>query len=225
MRPPETEFEHGIRRLGQLLSEFTFGLVIVVLAINVYFQKPVLDSLLFSLALAVGLTPQLLPAIITINLSRGSLAMAKAGVIVRRLSAIENFGSMDVLCTDKTGTLTVGVVKLDCALDPQGQNSPKVLLDAYLNARLQSGTANPLDDAISATAGLDISAVQKIDEVPYDFVRKRLTVAVCEAYGGDRPATDAGATSSQLTMKREDWQRRTATRPRPPSFDLRPGSR
>ena len=97
-------------------------MVVLVFAFNVFFKKPVLDSLLFSIALAVGLTPQLLPAIIDVNLSKGSQAMAKHGVIVRKLNAIENFGSMDVLCTDKTGTLTLGVVKLDGALDVDGEN-------------------------------------------------------------------------------------------------------
>jgi len=130
--------------------------------------------------LAVGLTPQLLPAIININLSKGSQVMAKLGVIVRRLESLENFGSMDVLCTDKTGTLTLGVVKLDNAMDAQGQPSELLFRYAYLNAHFQTGMANPLDDAILARQALDISAVEKVDEIPYDFVRKRLTVVVRE---------------------------------------------
>ena len=178
LRPPETDFEHGIRRLGALLSEVTLLLVLVVFAINVFFHRPVIDSLLFSLALAVGLTPQLLPAIININLSRGAQAMAKAGVIVRRLAAIENFGAMDVLCTDKTGTITVGVVQLDGALDVHGQPSDAVYRAAYLNAHFQSGLANPLDDAIVAGKPPLLDGVTKIDEVPYDFTRKRLCVVV-----------------------------------------------
>ena len=178
LRPPETEFERGIRRLGYLLTEVTLVMVLAVFAFNVFFHKPVLDSFLFSLALAVGLTPQLLPAIININLSRGSQAMAARGVIVRRLASIENFGSMDVLCTDKTGTLTAGVVQLDGAVDLQGQPSDLVFRDAYLNAHFQTGLANPLDEAIVAKAQPDIAGVVKVDEVPYDFVRKRLTVVV-----------------------------------------------
>jgi Mg2+-importing ATPase len=178
LRPPETEFERGIRRLGYLLTEVMFVLVIAVFAANVFFKKPVLDSLLFSIALAVGLTPQLLPAIINVNLAKGSQAMAKGGVIVRRLASIENFGSMDVLCTDKTGTLTEGVVKLDGALDVQGQPSDEVFRRAYLNAHLQTGLSNPLDEAIVAQAQPDLSGVAKVDEVPYDFVRKRLSVVV-----------------------------------------------
>src|SRR5256712_11356204 len=106
--PPETEFERGIRRLGYLLDEVSLVLVVAVFAINVYFHKPVLDSLLFSVALAVGLTPQLLPAIINVNLAHGAQRMAARGVIVRRVASIENLGSMGVLCTDKTGTLTEG---------------------------------------------------------------------------------------------------------------------
>jgi Mg2+-importing ATPase len=178
LRPPETEFERGIRHLGYLLTEVMLVLVLAVFAINVFFHKPALDSLLFSMALAVGLTPQLLPAIININLSKGSQVMAAEGVIVRRLASIENFGSMDVLCTDKTGTLTVGVVRLDGALDAEGQPSDGVFRCAYLNAHFQTGLANPLDEAILAQAQPDISTFSKVDEVPYDFVRKRLSVVV-----------------------------------------------
>jgi Mg2+-importing ATPase len=183
LRPPENEFERGIRRLGFLLTEIMLVLVITIFALNVFFKKPVLDSLLFSIALAVGLTPQLLPAIIEINLSKGSRAMAAAGVIVRRLSSIENFGSMDILCTDKTGTLTEGVVHLDGALDTHGESSGGVLRLAALNARLQTGLANPLDEAIIIAAPDQNGSTTKIDEIPYDFVRKRLTVVVCEAQG------------------------------------------
>ena len=127
LRPPETEFERGIRRFGYLLAEVTFVLVLAIFAVNVYFQKPVLDSLLFALALAVGLTPQLLPAIISINLSHGARRMAAKKVIVKRLAAIENFGSMNVLCADKTGTLTEGEVRVHDALDPQGRSESEGL--------------------------------------------------------------------------------------------------
>jgi Mg2+-importing ATPase len=178
LRPPETEFERGIRRFGYLLTEVMMVLVLIVFAVNVFFHKPVLDSLLFSIALAVGLTPQLLPAIISINLSRGSQAMAKGGVIVRRLESIEDFGSMDVLCTDKTGTLTLGVVQLDGALDVGGQPSDEVFRLAYLNAHFQTGLSNPLDEAILAHTQPDTGGWEKLDEVPYDFVRKRLSVVV-----------------------------------------------
>lgn len=178
LRPPETEFERGIRHFGYLLTQIMTLLVLVVFAVNVFFAKPVVDSLLFAVALAVGLAPELLPAIISLNLSQGAQIMAKEGVIVRRLASIENFGSMDVLCTDKTGTLTEGVVQLDGALDVHGQPSEQVLRYAYLNAYFQTGLANPLDEAIIAHAQPDIHTVQKVDEIPYDFVRKRLSVVV-----------------------------------------------
>jgi Mg2+-importing ATPase len=173
-------------------------LVLVVFAVNVYFKKPVVDSLLFSVALAVGLTPQLLPAIINIILSRGSQTMAEHGVIVRRLVSIENFGSMDVLCTDKTGTLTEGVVKLDGALDIRGEPRDEVFRYAFLNAHFQSGMANPLDDAIAASGGPEHDGVQKIDEVPYDFVRKRLSVVVQD--GGQALMITKGALESVLDV-------------------------
>ena len=125
LRPPETEFEHGVKHFGYLLMEVTLVLVVVTLAINVYFARSVLDSLLFSLALAVGLTPQLLPAIISINLAHGAKIMATQKVIVKRLASIENFGSMNVLCSDKTGTLTEGIIKIQSVLDFNGNPSQK----------------------------------------------------------------------------------------------------
>lgn len=180
VRPPATEFERGIRHFGTLLLEITFLLVVSIFAINVYFHRSVLDSLLFALALAVGLTPQLLPAIISINLASGAKRMANQQVIVRRLNSIENFGSMNVLCSDKTGTLTEGVMKVRATLGPDEQPGEKVLLYGYLNASFQSGFPNPTDLAIQAYARehLDISAYQKQDEIPYDFLRKRLTIVV-----------------------------------------------
>ncbi len=183
LRPPVTEFEHGIRHLGYLLTRVMFVLVFMVFAVNVFFHKPVLDSLLFSIALAVGLTPQLLPAIISITLSKGSQRMAKNGVIVRRLESIENFGSMDVLCTDKTGTLTVGVVNLDQCLDIHGTASETVFRYAYVNAHFETGLANPLDEAIITHGQPDLSDLTKVDEVPYDFVRKCLSIVVNQANG------------------------------------------
>jgi len=178
LRPPETEFERGIRHFGYLLTQIMLILTLAVFAINVIFNRPAIDSLLFSVALAVGITPQLLPAIISITLSKGSRIMAKEGVIVRRLNAIENFGSMDILCTDKTGTLTEGVIRIDGATDAGGQKSDEVFRLAYLNASLQTGMANSLDDAISKAQAIDISNVKKIGEIPFDFNRERLSVIV-----------------------------------------------
>jgi len=176
LRPPETGFEHGIRRFGYLLAEVTFVLVLAIFAFNVYFHRPVLDSFLFALALAVGLTPQLLPAIISINLSHGARRMAEKKVITKRLAAIENFGSMNVLCSDKTGTITEGKVRLHAALDAQGAESEKVLLYAYLNATNETGFVNPIDEAIRESAALNCSGWRKLDELPYDFLRKRLSI-------------------------------------------------
>jgi P-type Mg2+ transporter len=178
LRPQETDFEHGIRRFGYFLMEVTLVLVVAIFAINVYLARPVLDSLLFSLALAVGLTPQLLPAIISINLARGAKRMAQARVIVKRLASIENFGSMNVFCSDKTGTLTEGIVHLQSALDVAGAASEKVLLYAYLNAFYQTGFTNPIDEAIRAHHQFDLSGYRKVDEIPYDFLRKRLSILV-----------------------------------------------
>lgn len=178
LRPPETEFERGVRRFGYLLMEVTLLLVFAIFAINVFLHRPVLDSFLFAMALAVGLTPQLLPAIISVNLSHGAKRMARQKVIVKRLTSIENFGSMNVLCSDKTGTLTEGVMRLHAAVDPNGDPSVRVRLHAYLNAVYETGFINPLDDAIRAQCSCDLSGYKKLDEVPYDFVRKRLSILV-----------------------------------------------
>jgi len=192
LRPPETEFESGIRRFGYLLTQVMTALVLVVFAVNVFSSKPPVDSLLFAIALAVGLAPELLPAIISVNLAKGAQHMAKHGVIVRTLNAIENLGSMDVLCTDKTGTLTAGVVQLDGAFGADGQASPDVLRAAFLNASFQSGLPNPLDDAIvgkGAEQSLTALPERKVDEIPYDFVRKRLSVVVAGPEGRQRLIT------------------------------------
>ncbi len=178
LRPPETEFEHGVKHFGYFLLEVTLMLVVTIFAINVYLHRPVLDSFLFSLALAVGLTPQLLPAIISINLAHGAKRMAEDKVIVKRLAAIENFGSMNVLCSDKTGTLTEGVVRVHGTVDTDGNESEKVFLYAYLNAFYETSFMDPIDEAIRTHKTLDLTGYRKIDEVPYDFIRKRLSVLV-----------------------------------------------
>ena len=178
LRPQETEFEHGIRRFGYFLMEVTLMLVVTIFAFNVYLARPVLDSFLFSLALAVGLTPQLLPAIISINLSHGAKRMAEKKVIVKRLASIENFGSMNIICSDKTGTLTEGTVQLQSANNVDGSPGDKVLLHAYLNAFYQTGFTNPIDEAIRNYRKLDLEGYQKLDEIPYDFLRKLLSILV-----------------------------------------------
>jgi Mg2+-importing ATPase len=176
LRPVQTEFEHGVRQFGALLLEVTLVLVFTIFAVNVYLQRPVLDSFLFALALAVGLTPQLLPAIISVNLAKGARRMAAKRVIVRRLAAIEDFGSMDLLCADKTGTLTEGSVTVQSALDARGEPSEQVRFHAYLNASFESSFSNPIDAAIRRQPGLALTGWSKRDEIPYDFGRKRLSV-------------------------------------------------
>lgn len=154
----------------------TFLLTAAIFAINVFLDRPVLVSFVFALALAVGLTPQLLPAIISVNLAHGANQMAKKKVIVKKLSSIQNFGSMDILCVDKTGTLTKGEVQLQRATDVNGNPSDKSHLFGYLNASFQSGYTNPLDSAILGSAHYNISSWKKLDELPYDFKRKRISI-------------------------------------------------
>ena len=178
IKVPETDFEKGIRHFGYMLMEITLVLVIIIFAINILLHKPALDSFLFSLALAVGLTPQLLPAIISVNLSVGARAMAKQQVIVKRLSSIENFGSMNILCSDKTGTITEGKVTLKDALDIEGNHSDKTLQYAWLNASMQQGFNNPIDEAIRSSYHGNADGFSVQSEIPYDFIRKRLTIQV-----------------------------------------------
>jgi Mg2+-importing ATPase len=172
-----TGFERGLTAFGVLLVRVMLVLVTAILVINLVLHRPIIESLLFSLALAVGLTPQLLPAIVSISLATGARRMAAEQVIVKRLDAIEDFGAMMVLCTDKTGTLTAGAVRLDGALDLGGHSSQEVLQLARLNAGLQRGFTNPLDQAILAGAAPP-HAGARLDEIPYDFQRNRLSVLV-----------------------------------------------
>jgi Mg2+-importing ATPase len=194
--PAETEFERGVRHFGYLLMEITFVMLLAVFAFNVLLARPVLDSFLFALALAVGLTPQLLPAIISVNLAHGAQKMAGAKVIVKRLASIENFGSMNVLCSDKTGTLTEGVVQIRSWLGVDSQPLEKVLLYAYLNASFQRGFTNPIDLAIQRFRAFDLEGYEKLGEVPYDFIRKRLSILV--AHHGRGLMITKGALSSVL---------------------------
>jgi P-type Mg2+ transporter len=178
---PETEFARGVRQFGYLLIKVMIVMVFFVLIVSQLMGRPIVESLLFAVALAVGITPELLPAIVTVTLSAGARTMAKEGVIVRRLEALENLGSMDVLCTDKTGTLTEGTVTLSSALDLSSKDSAGVLQLAFLNARFESGIENPLDQAIIVAgekANLVTTPYTKADEIPYDFIRKRLTIVV-----------------------------------------------
>ncbi|MFN9490837.1 MAG: magnesium-translocating P-type ATPase [Betaproteobacteria bacterium] len=183
-RPAETAFNRGVRDFGFLLLRLMIVMVLFVLIVNQWLQRPVLESLMFAMALAVGLSPELLPAIVSVMLSHGARSMAREGVIVRRLEAIENLGSIDVLCSDKTGTLTTGQIVLQQAVDASGAESTEVLRLSWLNAALETGIDNPLDAAIVAAgtqAGLSLTGHAKVDEIPYDFMRKRLTIVVAPA--------------------------------------------
>lgn len=178
-RSPETDFERGVRRFGALLLEVTLGLVIAIFAVNVFLRRPVVDSFLFALALGVGLTPQLLSAIISVNLAQGARRMAARQVIVKRLSSIENFGSMAILCSDKTGTLTEGTARVQRSCGIDGGPNPAVLGLAAVNAGFETGFSNPIDAAIRAAGGNgggDLGDWSKLDELPFDFLRKRLSV-------------------------------------------------
>jgi Mg2+-importing ATPase len=195
-RAPETEFERGLRRFGFLMVEVTFLLVLFVFLINALYKRNVLESLLFSVALAVGLTPELLPMIITLTLSKGAMSMARKGVIVKHLSSIQNLGSMDVLCTDKTGTLTENRVKLMLHIDLEGRENDKVFLFSFLNSYYQTGLKSPLDEAILKHEEIDVKGYQKIDEIPFDFERKRVSVVVeCD---GQRILISKGAPEQVL---------------------------
>ncbi|MFZ2156151.1 MAG: magnesium-translocating P-type ATPase [Bradyrhizobium sp.] len=182
-REPETDFGRGVRQFGYLLIRAMVVIVLFVLTVNLLLGRPIIESLLFAVALAVGLSPELLPAIVSVTLSAGARAMSRRGVIVRRLEAIENLGSMDILCTDKTGTLTEGTIVLNGVLDAENRSSQEVSRLAFLNAAFETGIDNPLDAAIIAagkTAGLTTQGFTKIDEIPYDFLRRRLTIVVAE---------------------------------------------
>lgn len=198
VQEPETEFEQGVKHFGYMLLEITMVLVVAIFAINVYLDRPIVDSFLFSLALAVGLTPQLLPAIISINLAHGARQMASRKVIVKRLDSIENFGSMNILCTDKTGTLTEGTVRLNSVLDLDGNESEEVLLLAYVNSFFETGFRNPIDQAILNYRKLDLTGFKKLDEVPYDFIRKRISILASS--GGERAIVTKGATVNILEV-------------------------
>ena len=190
-RAPETEFERGTKRFGFLIMRTTLLLVLFVLLVSVLFHRVFLESLLFAVALAVGLTPEFLPMITTITLGRGAVHMARKNVIVKHLDAMQNFGSIDVLCSDKTGTLTTGEMSLEQHLDAFGAPSERVFLLAFLNSLHETGITNPLDEAIKErhrgdpldTAVLkhdhpDIHDYLKVDEIPFDFERRRVSIVV-----------------------------------------------
>jgi len=176
VRRPPTEFDLGLHRFGALLVRVSTTLVLAIFVINVLLSRPVAESLLFSVALAVGLVPELLPALVTVTLARGARRMAESEVVVKRLASIEDLGSVDVLCSDKTGTLTTGDIRLAEAYDAEGAPSLRARELGWLNATFESGYDSPIDAALRAAHVGDASSWRRVGEVPYDFARKRLSV-------------------------------------------------
>jgi Mg2+-importing ATPase len=177
-RPEETEFERGTRRFGMLILQTVLFLVLFILIVNVALGRDALQSVLFSVALAVGLTPEFLPMITTVTLAQGAVRMAREKVIVKHLSSIQNLGSLDVLCCDKTGTLTAGTLSVDRSIDPFGADAERPLLLATVNSTFQTGVKSPLDAAILDRRIAGTEAFAKTDEIPFDFERRRLSVVV-----------------------------------------------
>jgi Mg2+-importing ATPase len=177
-RPEETAFDKGLRKFSQLLARTVLFLVLFLIVVSVVRHRDALQSLLFAVALAVGMTPEFLPMITSVTLSKGAVAMAHKKVIVKHLSAIQNLGSLDVLCSDKTGTLTAGTMSLDRSLDPFGNPSRRTLELAYLNSKFETGIRSPLDDVILQQPPPETQDYTKCDEIPFDFERRRLSVVV-----------------------------------------------
>jgi P-type Mg2+ transporter len=197
-RAPETEFERGIRRFGILIMRTVIFLVLFVFLVTAVLRHNPLESLLFALALAVGLTPEFLPMITTVTLGRGAVHMARHKVIVKHLAAIQNFGSIDTLCSDKTGTLTSGEMSLNEHLDAVGKPSDRALLLAYLNSYHQTGIKNPLDAAILRHDHFAVDGYKKLEEVPFNFERR--SVSVILEHTGDRILITKGAPEGMLPL-------------------------
>jgi P-type Mg2+ transporter len=197
-RPPETEFERGTRQFGFLITQTVFFLVLFILVVSIALRHDALESLLFAVALAVGLTPEFLPMITTVTLARGAVRMAREKVIVKHLAALQNFGCMDVLCSDKTGTLTSGEMVLDRCLAARGSPSERVFLLAYLNSFHETGIRTPLEAAILKQQPPDIGHYSKLDEVPFDFERRRLSIVVMS--GEERLLITKGAPEGILPL-------------------------
>ncbi len=210
-RPPPSEFERGLARFGVLILKTVVFLVLFVVVIMAIAKRDPLESLMFALALAVGMTPEFLPMITTLTLTRGAVRMAKAKVVVKNLAAIQNFGSIDVLCCDKTGTLTTGDMRLERHVDPFGASSERPLLFACINSYFESGVDNPLDEALLRKAKLDpldsavlrhehpeLSGYSKVDEIPFDFERRRVSVVARRA--GETLLVTKGAPEQVLSI-------------------------
>ncbi len=196
--PEETAFETGIRKFGFLLMQITIVLAVIILVVNIYFGRPLIDSLLFGLALAVGMAPELLPAIMTIAMSAGAKRMAEKKVIVKKLSSIQNLGEVNLFCSDKTGTLTEGVLTVSSIIGIEGKENDFCRKLAFLNASFETGFSNPMDDALRSLTGMSLDGYTKEDEIPYDFIRKRLSVTVNN--GKDSQLITKGAVDNILSI-------------------------
>jgi len=179
----QTSFDRGVKSVSWLLIRFMAVMVPIVFAINWWDKGSFLDAFLFALSVAVGLTPEMLPLIVTANLAKGAIAMSKRKVVVKRLNAIQNFGAMDVLCTDKTGTLTLDKIVLERHLDLNGEESDEALEYGYLNSRFQTGLKNLMDKAVLEHRDLEPMAASYriVDEIPFDFQRRRMSVVVANS--------------------------------------------
>ena len=196
---PASEFEHGLRRFSLLILRTTVVLVLFILLVALALRRDPIESLLFAVALGVGLTPEFLPMIASVTLTAGAVRMGREGVIVKHLPAIQNFGSIDILCSDKTGTLTAGTMRIERVTDPLGTASDRPLLLAAINSRFETGIRSPLDTAILEGFSLDVSGYTKIDEIPFDFERRRVSV-VADAPDGRRLLVTKGAPEQLLPL-------------------------
>ena len=188
---PDSEFDIGVRNFSHLIMRVIVFLVLFIFLFNSLVKHQLLESFMFAVAIAVGLTPELLPVIMSVTMAKGSVHMAKKGVIVKKLSSIPNFGSMDVLCTDKTGTLTEDKITLMKYTDPDGKVSERVLFFTYLNSTYQTGISNPLDKAVLDFRKFPLESYVKVDEIPFDFVRKKMSIvadkiAAAQSHTGKR---------------------------------------
>jgi Mg2+-importing ATPase len=200
MRPPETEFGRGIRHFGLMITRVIMALVLFVLLVNIVLHRPLLESFFFSVALAVGMTPEMMPMIITVTLAQGARRMMRKKVLVKQLAAIEDFGSVEILCSDKTGTLTEGEIVLDRHVDIQGRDDDTVMRLIYLNSYFEAGIKSPLDAAILKHDHPRIAEYEKLDEIPFDFNRKRLSVVV--QHGHEHLLITKGEVDSVLAICR-----------------------
>ena len=196
--PEPTAFDQGLRRFSLLLARTILFLVLFLIVTSLVRHRDPLESLLFAVALAVGLTPEFLPMITSVTLSKGAVAMARKKVIVKHLSAIENLGSIDVLCSDKTGTLTAGSMTLDRSLDPFGNATQRALELAYINSKFETGIRSPLDDVILHQPPPNVEGYTKCDEIPFDFERRRLSVVAHS--GAQRILITKGAPEGILSL-------------------------